>query len=46
MKIVGHRGARNEAPENTIKGIELALAAGVEGIEIDVHLSSDGRLMV
>ncbi|MGE0708480.1 MAG: glycerophosphodiester phosphodiesterase [Planctomycetota bacterium] len=43
---MGHRGARHEAPENTLLGIDLALRAGVESIEIDVHRSADGQLVV
>ncbi len=46
MKVMGHRGARHEAPENTLPSIERALAAGVEGVEVDVHLSRDGELVV
>ena len=46
MKLMGHRGARHEAPENTLAGIEVALRAGCEAVEIDVHLSADGRLVV
>lgn len=46
MKIMGHRGARHEAPENTLRSIQCALDAGVEAVEIDVHLSSDGHLVV
>jgi len=46
VKLMGHRGARHEAPENTLLSIETALRAGVESIEVDVHLSADGRLVV
>ena len=46
MKIMGHRGARFERPENTLVGIEHALDCGVDGIEIDIHASIDRRLMV
>lgn len=46
MEIVGHRGARGEAPENTLAGFEHALRAGVRAIELDVRLSSDGHLIV
>lgn len=46
MEIVGHRGARGEAPENTLAGFEHALRAGVRDIELDVRLSSDGHLIV
>jgi glycerophosphoryl diester phosphodiesterase len=44
--ILGHRGAKGERPENTILGIRYALELGVKAIEIDVHLSSDGELVV
>jgi glycerophosphoryl diester phosphodiesterase len=46
MKIMGHRGARNEVSENTLKSIQTALDAGVESIEIDIHLSKDGKMIV
>jgi glycerophosphoryl diester phosphodiesterase len=46
MKILGHRGARFEAPENTLRGLEVALRAGVDGVEVDVHLTRDGRPVV
>jgi glycerophosphoryl diester phosphodiesterase len=46
VKLLGHRGARHEAPENTLPSIELALAAGVDGVEVDVHMSADGRCVV
>jgi glycerophosphoryl diester phosphodiesterase len=39
---IGHRGAAAEAPENTLPAFELALRQGADGIEFDVHLSSDG----
>jgi len=39
---IGHRGASGEAPENTLASFELALRRGADGIEFDVHLSSDG----
>jgi len=44
--ILGHRGAKGEKPENTLLGIRYALDIGVKAIEIDIHLSHDGRLMV
>lgn len=46
MKLLGHRGARQEAPENTLGSIRRALDAGVSGIECDVHLSADGQVVV
>jgi glycerophosphoryl diester phosphodiesterase len=39
---IGHRGAAGEAPENTLAAFDLALRQGAEGIEFDIHLSSDG----
>ena len=44
--IVGHRGARGEAPENTAAGFQVAMEAGVTEIELDVRLSRDGHLIV
>ncbi|MFC0212508.1 glycerophosphodiester phosphodiesterase [Paenibacillus chartarius] len=44
--IIGHRGAAGEAPENTLASFELALKQGAEGIELDVHLSKDGEIVV
>jgi len=44
--IVGHRGARGEAPENTAAGFQVAMEAGVHEIELDVRLSRDGHLIV
>lgn len=44
--IVGHRGARGEAPENTLPSFERAVIAGVSEIELDVRLSSDDGLFV
>jgi glycerophosphoryl diester phosphodiesterase len=43
---VGHRGASALAPENTLRAIELAIAAGLDLVEVDVHLSREGALMV
>ncbi len=45
-KMLGHRGAKGERPENTIGGITYALNLGLKAIEIDVHLSADNRLIV
>lgn len=46
MLIYGHRGARGEAPENTLPSFRKALDAGVNRVELDLHLSSDHQLMV
>jgi glycerophosphoryl diester phosphodiesterase len=44
--IMGHRGARYIAPENTEAAYRLALEVGVHSIELDVHLSKDNELIV
>lgn len=42
MKIIGHRGARGEAPENTLGGFLFALNRGIRHFELDLQLASDG----
>ncbi len=44
--IIGHRGASAYAPENTLAAFELAIEQGADGIELDVQMSVDGRIMV
>ena len=44
--IYGHRGAKGEAPENTLASFEQCLQHGVRRCELDLHLSRDGELMV
>jgi glycerophosphoryl diester phosphodiesterase len=39
--IIGHRGAPAELPENTLAAFDRAVKRGADGIEFDVHLSSD-----
>lgn len=45
MKIIGHRGAKGLAPENTLTSFEKALEYKVAGIELDVHLTKDHVLV-
>jgi glycerophosphoryl diester phosphodiesterase len=45
-KIVGHRGAPADEPENTLRSFSRALAVGVAAVELDVQLTKDGRLAV
>jgi len=40
--ILGHRGASDDAPENTLRAFGLALEQGADGLELDVTLSADG----
>lgn len=44
--IVGHRGARQEAPENTLAGFQLLRGLGIHHVELDLHLSKDHQLVV
>lgn len=44
--VIAHRGASSYAPENTIAAFDLALQMGVRHIELDVHLTRDGHLVV
>jgi glycerophosphoryl diester phosphodiesterase len=46
MHKIGHRGAKAYAAENTLVSFQKAIELGVDGIELDVHLSSDGEVMV
>jgi len=41
-QIVAHRGDSRNAPENTLAAFRSAIAAGADGVEFDVQLSSDG----
>ena len=42
----GHRGFSGRYPENTMLAFEKAIEAGCDGIELDVHLSADGELVI
>ena len=44
--IVCHRGANRIAPENTLPALECALAAGFDHIEVDLHVTADGEIVV
>ena len=41
-----HRGGGALAPENTIAAFDNGLALGADGLELDVHLASDGEVVV
>jgi glycerophosphoryl diester phosphodiesterase len=45
-EIIAHRGAPREALENTISAFTAALAQGADGIELDVHATEDGTVVV
>ena len=44
--LLGHRGARRYAPENTIAALDLALEHGCDGFEFDVRLSADQQCVI
>ncbi len=44
--IIAHRGASGHRPENTLSSFQYALEMQVDGIELDVHMSKDGHLIV
>lgn len=46
MRLIGHRGARNEAPENTLGGFKHIIALGLKAVEFDVRLLQDQQLAV
>jgi glycerophosphoryl diester phosphodiesterase len=46
MKVIAHRGARAEEPENTPRSITRAFVCGADAIEIDVRLSKDRKPVV
>lgn len=43
---IAHRGASAYAPENTIAAFDKAVEQGADAIELDLHLSRDGELVV
>jgi len=43
---IGHRGASLHAPENTLASFDLALSMGAQYLELDVHTTKDGHLVV
>ncbi|MCM3569925.1 glycerophosphodiester phosphodiesterase [Neobacillus mesonae] len=45
-KIYGHRGAKGSYPENTLLSFKKAIDQGVDGLELDVHLTKDGEVVV
>lgn len=44
--VVAHRGGAALGPENTLECIRRGMAVGARWIEIDVHLSADGEIVV
>lgn len=46
MRIIGHRGARGEAPENTLGGFQYIQNLGIRAVEFDVRQLKDHALIV
>lgn len=44
--VFAHRGGCALGPENTIAAFDLGMATGADGLELDVHLSSDGVVVI
>ncbi|RHW38977.1 glycerophosphodiester phosphodiesterase [Neobacillus notoginsengisoli] len=44
--IFAHRGSKGTHPENTLEAFREAIRVGADGIELDVHLSKDGELVI
>jgi glycerophosphoryl diester phosphodiesterase len=44
--VIAHRGARDIAPENTIKACQLAIESGAQGLELDIRPYSTGELVL
>ena len=43
---LAHRGASASAPENTLEAFRLAVESGAGGLELDVHMTRDGEIVV
>ena len=46
MRVIGHRGASADAPENSLAAFRLAAAQGADGVECDLRLSADGVIVL
>ena len=46
MRIIGHRGARGEAPENTLGGFQYIHDLGIRAVEFDVRQLKDDELVI
>lgn len=46
LKVVAHRGASAEAPENTLAAVRRAIARDADTVEVDVQRTKDGALVL
>lgn len=44
--VIGHRGARRLAVENTLESLRIALDLGADGVEFDIQRTADGELVL
>jgi glycerophosphoryl diester phosphodiesterase len=44
--VLAHRGANRHAPDNTLAAFSRAVELGADGVELDIHRTADGRLVV
>jgi glycerophosphoryl diester phosphodiesterase len=46
IMVTAHRGHARAAPENTLSAVRKAIESGADYVEIDVHQTADGKIMV
>ena len=46
LELVAHRGAKRERPENTLAAFARAIEVGADALELDVHATRDGVVVV
>lgn len=44
--VIAHRGASGHAPENSLEAFFVAASLGADGVELDVHATADGAIVV
>ena len=44
--VIAHRGESYDAPENTLAAVNLAWERDADAVEVDVHLTKDGKIVV
>lgn len=45
-QIISHRGYKGKFPENTLCAVEKAVEAGTHALELDLHLTRDGEVVL
>ncbi len=45
-RIIGHRGCSAYKKDNSLEGIKCAINSGADGVEIDIHKTSDGKFVL